>query len=41
MTDNSFFEAWDAPFGLPTFDRIRPEHFPPPLTGPWRSIMQR
>jgi peptidyl-dipeptidase Dcp len=28
MTDNSFFEAWDGPFGLPTFDRIRPEHFP-------------
>src|SRR6185312_3637748 len=21
--------SWDAPFGLPPFDRIRPEHFPP------------
>ena len=29
MTDNPFFEAWDTPFGLPPFDRIRPEHFPP------------
>jgi peptidyl-dipeptidase Dcp len=29
MTDNPFFEAWTAPFGLPPFDRIRPEHFPP------------
>ena len=28
MTDNPFFEAWTAPFGLPPFDRIRPEHFP-------------
>ena len=28
MTDNPFFEAWIAPFGLPPFDRIRPEHFP-------------
>ena len=29
MTDNPFFDAWDAPFGAPPFDRIRPEHFPP------------
>ncbi|HYD98481.1 MAG TPA: M3 family metallopeptidase [Alphaproteobacteria bacterium] len=29
MTDNPFFATWDAPFGLPPFDRIRPEHFPP------------
>src|SRR5712691_8001473 len=29
MTDNPFFEAWDTPFELPPFDRIRPEHFPP------------
>src|SRR5262249_8930594 len=28
MIDNPFFEAWDTPFGLPPFDRIRPEHFP-------------
>ena len=28
MTDNPFFEAWDTPFGMPPFDRIRPEHFP-------------
>ncbi|HYH39579.1 MAG TPA: M3 family metallopeptidase [Azospirillum sp.] len=29
MTDNPFFEAWTTPFGLPPFDRIRPEHFLP------------
>src|SRR5712691_624989 len=29
MTENPFFEAWTAPFGMPPFDRIRPEHFPP------------
>ena len=29
MTENPFFEAWDTPFGLPPFDRIRPKHFPP------------
>ena len=31
MTDNPFFESWTTPFGLPPFDRIRPEHFPPAL----------
>lgn len=29
MTGNPFFETWSTPFGLPPFDRIRPEHFPP------------
>lgn len=29
MADNPFFERWTTPFGLPPFDRIRPEHFPP------------
>jgi peptidyl-dipeptidase Dcp len=29
MTDNPFFEAWAPPFGMPPFDRIRPEHFAP------------
>lgn len=29
MTGNPFFETWTTPFGLPPFDRIRPEHFPP------------
>jgi peptidyl-dipeptidase Dcp len=28
MSDNPFFETWITPFGLPPFDRIRPEHFP-------------
>jgi peptidyl-dipeptidase Dcp len=28
MTDNPFFETWTTPYGLPPFDRIRPEHFP-------------
>jgi peptidyl-dipeptidase Dcp len=31
MTDNPLFEDWQTPFGLPPFDRIRPEHFPPAL----------
>jgi peptidyl-dipeptidase Dcp len=31
MTQNPLFEAWTTPFGLPPFDRIRPEHFPPAL----------
>src|ERR1700680_3363172 len=29
MTENPFFESWTLPFGVPPFDRIRPEHFPP------------
>ena len=29
MTENPFFEHWTTPFGVPPFDRIRPEHFPP------------
>ncbi len=29
MTENPFFESWTMPFGMPPFDRIRPEHFPP------------
>jgi peptidyl-dipeptidase Dcp len=29
VIDNPFFEVWTAPFGLPPFDRIGPEHFPP------------
>ncbi len=29
MTANPFFEAWDTPFGMPPFERIRPEHFAP------------
>jgi peptidyl-dipeptidase Dcp len=29
MTENPFFESWSTPFGVPPFDRIRPEHFPP------------
>ena len=28
---NPFFEPWTTPFGVPPFDRIRPEHFPPAL----------
>jgi peptidyl-dipeptidase Dcp len=27
--ENPFFGTWTTPFGLPPFDRIRPEHFPP------------
>src|SRR5262252_9355816 len=29
MTQNPFFEVWSTPFGVPPFDSIRPEHFPP------------
>jgi peptidyl-dipeptidase Dcp len=29
VSENPFFETWTTPFGLPPFDRIRPEHFPP------------
>jgi peptidyl-dipeptidase Dcp len=29
MTKNPLLEAWTTPFGVPPFDRIRPEHFPP------------
>src|SRR5436309_2292389 len=29
MSENPFFEAWITPFGMPPFDRIRAEHFPP------------
>ena len=29
MTENPFFETWTTPFGMPPFERIRPEHFPP------------
>lgn len=25
---NPFFEEWTTPYGVPPFDRIRPEHFP-------------
>jgi peptidyl-dipeptidase Dcp len=28
MEQNPFFEPWTTPFGIPPFDRIRPEHFP-------------
>jgi peptidyl-dipeptidase Dcp len=28
MEQNPFFAPWDTPFGVPPFDRIRPEHFP-------------
>jgi peptidyl-dipeptidase Dcp len=33
MIENPFFETWTTPFGLPPFDRIRPEHFPPAFDG--------
>ena len=31
MTINPLFEDWTTPFGLPPFDRIKPEHFPAAL----------
>jgi peptidyl-dipeptidase Dcp len=29
MSENPFLERWATPFGVPPFDRIRPEHFAP------------
>jgi peptidyl-dipeptidase Dcp len=29
MDQNPFFAPWNTPFGVPPFDRIRPEHFLP------------
>jgi peptidyl-dipeptidase Dcp len=29
MSDNPLLATWTTPFGLPPFDRIRPEHFAP------------
>jgi peptidyl-dipeptidase Dcp len=29
MTENPFFASWTTPFGMPPFDRIGSEHFPP------------
>jgi peptidyl-dipeptidase Dcp len=29
MEANPLFETWNTPFGVPPFDRIKPEHFPP------------
>ena len=29
MAENPLLEDWTAPFGLPPFTRIKPEHFPP------------
>ncbi len=27
--ENPFFSAWETPYGVPPFDKIRPEHFMP------------
>ncbi len=39
MSDsNPLLLPWDdTPFGLPPFDRIRPEHFPPALAAAMRE----
>jgi peptidyl-dipeptidase Dcp len=37
MIDNPFFEAWTTPFGLPPFNRICPQDFPPAFE---RATMQ-
>ena len=29
LEPNPFFTEWTTPFGMPPFDRIRPEHFVP------------
>jgi peptidyl-dipeptidase Dcp len=33
MTENPFFDTWSTPFGMPPFDRVHPEHFPPAFDG--------
>ncbi len=30
-TDNPFFVEWDTPFGVPPFDKIKPEHYMPAI----------
>jgi peptidyl-dipeptidase Dcp len=30
-SDNSLLAAWDTPYGMPPFDRVRPEHFAPAM----------
>jgi peptidyl-dipeptidase Dcp len=30
-SDNPLLRRWDTPYGLPPFDRLRPEHFKPAL----------
>ena len=37
MNDNPLLQAWDSPYGLPPFERLRPEHFEPAL----REAMRR
>ena len=29
--ENPFFSAWETPYGVPPFDKIRAEHFLPAL----------
>src|SRR5947209_8300410 len=31
LNDNPLLEAWETPYALPPFDRVRPEHFKPAL----------
>mgnify|MGYP000134529577 CR=1 FL=1 len=33
VAENPFFEEWETPYGVPPFDRIRPEHFCLPSSG--------
>ena len=29
VMDNPFFQEWDTPYGVPPFDKIKPEHYMP------------
>ena len=40
MTENPFLERWSTPFGMPPFDRIRPEHFPPAFDRGMRETLE-
>ena len=37
LADNPLLQPWDTPYGLPPFDRVRPEHFEPALESAMRS----
>ena len=37
LASNPLLAPWSAPFGLPPFERIRPEHFAPALAEAMRQ----
>ncbi len=39
QVSNPLLGAWHTPFGVPPFDRIRPEHFVPALDEAFKAHM--